>query len=896
MKDRDIYEPSKVFCDVLFDYNNLRYIFEYGFSWDADVTKRIFDRDIQKLRELANALPDSVYQNCANVLWAESTSRKKKRSNRRLVWKNHYRLFQNQWFLELYGCYASYSSWQADEKLAACAGRFEDFDNCRQDGCSYRRFCEARMWKDAFLELAGASPKRSVWAGGKVHEQILKNYKDVLLEDGERIHLKENRWHYPENEGVFLTENEYQCFREMLVFFACFTPLSVLGWNFFKRLGDGRPNDSGSGNGSKWQQILVRGLPLDFGLEQEYIYRTLTAINNGCFVEYEGNRYLPVKLIYRDRGMNGLPQHLYLDAYEMPDREAAGTRVLLPLYGGVYLAVGGRCPDRKIHIENDAEVVYGAMISCEVEFYYREDITRYLLERRREFWSDYIVSQHTLNEFYHMCSPYYGECVEWKIDVVSYQLPEEDYTGFLQFIQSFGDFANIRSGLADSPAPKPPSGGSQRKGRARGYQSLLDPYSSDILISELLTGESSPKRLPPRETELEWLAFVLREYAGLCRVFLDEGCLDRIAAQLTSEMKAQGWFDRNRWDYQPRVRDMNKGFADKYRRIFEIMRQGGVLTYEWGDRMVRVYPYAFEYDVARHLTRRITEPPLDIMCYNLDEKRNVLVRYDKIRVKTSVSGKDIRFSRMEKLYHVLAYTMRCAVAESQDIWGKAAELLKYLWREDPRGGDNYNRCVRKRFGRTWDFKTEYGKLETQLKQLGDKVDGEFLRRIFAYWHEHEEEAENELVWRYQTSILICMTDACRQLGSDRMSEKLTEILDPITDAEIWELIGGKDRDGIINEIAFYNEKLKNSRISFVLKNAEKEMVELVYRLFGNFTCAGEMDTDGRLRFTVTYETFNYRKIHMALMILGNQIEDLKPEQTADMINVRMNNRKNNSRR
>ena len=36
-------EPVKIFFDVLFDYINLKYIFEYGFSWDADVTRMVFE-------------------------------------------------------------------------------------------------------------------------------------------------------------------------------------------------------------------------------------------------------------------------------------------------------------------------------------------------------------------------------------------------------------------------------------------------------------------------------------------------------------------------------------------------------------------------------------------------------------------------------------------------------------------------------------------------------------------------------------------------------------------------------------------------------------------------------------------------------------------------------------
>lgn len=899
------YEPAKVFCDVLFDHDHLKYIFEYGFSWDADVTRLVFGRDIQKMRELANALPDTLYQNCANVPWSENVSGRQKRSNRRLVWKNHYRLFENQWFLELYGSYASYRSQQADEKLAECRKEGENFENCSHDGCCYRRICEARAWSDSFTEIAreGCLKDRD----GKVGRQIRRFYRDVL-KDTKKVQLKENNWHYSEGHEIFRSEGEYRRFREMLVFFAGFTPLSVLGWNFFKRLGDGRPEEYGWEDGSRWPQILIRDLPPDFGLEQEYLYRTMAAMTEDRFVEYEGKRYRPVRLVYRERDRNGLPGHLYLEAWEGSDPETANPKTacavrMLPLYGGAYLSVGGHIPAPKTP-KTDARTgrktacdEQEKMVSFEVEFYYREGITDYLPERRGEFWKDFIVSQRTLKDTYRMDSPYHKDCTEWKIDVVQYRISEADSEGFLQFIRSFGDFAHLlRTDRMPPPAPGFPTGGSQKKGKADGCHSLLDPYSSDRLIESLRTGGMPPKRLPPREAELEWLAFLLREYPGFCRLFLDESCLERIAKRLDEEMEGKGWFEERRWDYRPRVRDMNAGFAAKYRDLLEIMRQGKILTYEWKDRTVRMYPYALEYDVSRHLTRRVTEPPLDVMCYDLDEKRNVLIRYDKIRVRTSASREDMRFSRLEKLYHVMAYALRCAEGGRQDIWGKASALLHDLWKEDPRGGDNYTRRVKKRFGRSWDFKGEYAKLEKGPRRPGDTETEEFLREIFAYWHEHEEEAGNELMWKYQTSLLICMTDACGQFRSPRASEKINDALDQITDAEVWELIGGKEKDGTVNEIAFYNEKLKNSRISFTLKDPEKESVELVYRQFGNYICAGELDPDGRLRFTVTYEAFQYRRIHMALMVLGDRIEDLEPEATAEVIRIRRNNRKKNTRR
>ena len=142
---------------------------------------------------------------------------------------------------------------------------------------------------------------------------------------------------------------------------------------------------------------------------------------------------------------------------------------------------------------------------------------------------------------------------------------------------------------------------------------------------------------------------------------------------------------------------------------------------------------------------------------------------------------------------------------------------------------------------------------------------------------------------------MCLKDAYGQLQLAYASENIKNALNTITDDEIWRLIGGEEMEGVVNEIAFYNEKLKNSSISFTMKEASRESVELVYKLFENFICAGDLDSEHRLRFTVTYETFFYRKIHMALMVLGDRIERIEPEKTARIIRERLNNIRDNRR-
>ena len=70
----------------------------------------------------------------------------------------------------------------------------------------------------------------------------------------------------------------------------------------------------------------------------------------------------------------------------------------------------------------------------------------------------------------------------------------------------------------------------------------------------------------------------------------------------------------------------------------------------------------------------------------------------------------------------------------------------------------------------------------------------------------------------------------------------------------------------------------------------EEAVERVYEVLRNFICAGEKTGDGRLRFTVSYEKFFYRKIHMALMALDDLVEELEPEEVARVICKRRENK------
>lgn len=896
-------ESAKIFFDMLFDYKYLKYIFKYGFYWDDDITKFLLSKSSQRVREMAKAIPDSIYENCVSTPWYEYVNNgQEKKSGRLLVRQNHYRLRQNRWFQDLCGCCGSYKDIASDEKMAEC--EYESYNDCREDedgGCQCQRLCKLKAQRETFLELLGGIPKQGetieTWKADIIHQSVWDNYKDVIT-DGEsgKYFLKENIWGIPPNKSddggftshereetdweIFKKGPEFGKFLDMVSFFSSFTPLSALGWIFLKRLR----------YEAKTSYIIARNLPIEFEFEQEYLYRCLYAMNNKKTVICEEKEYIPVKLFYRDRSMAGVKEHLFLEAVPWEEQDGEARKEQLPLFGGIHVRPWTRTvkkiPDRAGQSEQAAR-------DFQVEFYYNHD-TEYLVQRRAEGWKDCIKEIRTENRSKTMESPYYKR-KSWNIDVVIYSVQASDIPGFLMFIRSFGDFAKLltpEDNIGESVIPESGSTISVRqKGWVEENESLLSVYNSDLLMKK------AGRPLPPRQAELRWLEFVLKEYPGFCSVFLESESITKIQKKLEEELSGGlgdggEWFDRKKFDFRPRVKDLEKRVWEKYKKILDAMYGGQILSYQYGNRKVRIFPYALEYDVIRHLAGGSREP-MDIMCYDLDEKRTVNIPYKKIQVKGSAGREQYSFSELEKIYHVLAYAIRRG-SEGKGTIGdkKAGALLDSIWLPDSRGSDNYNRLIRKKWNKKRNFCHEYEQFQKQCETHRQQEEEQFFHRTFDYWLDcwKDVTGENSDTYRYQTLLLSCFKDACRRLRAPRAGNQVREVLETMDSPYIWELIAGEPIEKTVNEIAFYNENLKNAAVSFVLKDRSEKGVEKVYDVFRNFVCAGEKLKDGRLKFTVNYEKFYYRKIHMALMALEDLIEEVEPEETARIIDRRIRNK------
>lgn len=869
---------AKIFTDVLADYEDLKYIFIYGFYWDDQITKIMFSKGSQTIRQLTNILAKPVYGACVNMSWYESTNGKAKQSARKLIWNNHYRLNESPWFAVLYRCYGVYDQ-NADYKINQCER--DSYTECQANNslCHYRGVCWINEEERIFAELVenGIERKAQEWKDSIIFAQIRRNYRDVLEKREGKWRLKQNLWtkEVVVQNGILKDSVRYQAFVEWIQFMSMFAPLAVIGSHFLNNLG----------YPAATPYFFIRNLPMDFGLEQEYMYRCLYAMAQGLEIEYENERYIPLKMEYENKGLTGLKERLYLQAI----RAESGETERIWLGGGYYVIPGKkqeiRGQDREENLDGENQKTQ--YITFTIDFYYRED-TEYLVRRRREGWQEEMVSDKIRHEIRirHFESPYYPGITEWKTDRVIYRVKEEDEDGFLSFISSFGDFASLvsREGpLLPGAGEKSCEKEERRRRKVQEYQSLLSAYYSERIHKKV----SRP--LPPRKAELEWLSFILRMYPNFCRLFLDEEEIKLLEKRVNQEVGIQLWYFAERIPFRSRWKDLERRMVDKYRRILEAIKSQGVLYYEYHERQVHLLPYALEYDVTRHLASADTvQPPFDIMCYDMTEKRNVRILYREIQTKTVKAKDEYNFSELDKLYHIMAYGLRCAVMESQKIDGEISDFLQLIWKVDRRGGDNYNRCIRKKLNKASGYQKEYDRLRTLCDRHSDAEGSVFAESVFQYWTKEPE--EDNMQWKYRTLLLRCFTDGYQRLHSVKTNGRMQRCLDSFSKEEIWRLINGRSLGEIVNEIAFENERLKNAKITFWMKNGEEDKIDQIYRLFGNFLCAGEMKDGGKIFFTVTYEKFYYRKIHMALMAAAEWIEKIEPAETAEIIKSRLKNR------
>lgn len=943
-----------LFDDVLKRYDELKYNYEYGFSWDKKITKKILDGKTDSIYRQINAiLKDSIYDGVTIVKYDN------KNTSRILTSKKPYSLNQRFWFQNLYGCYGMSDGYGSMELTCKKGG----YIKCRGDNdeledengkCEYKCLCNICAEAEAITGLYFKDIKNP-YVNRKALE-LYKDYSDMIEEINGVLYLKENSWteenmkliwkpyeeeKKDEKEGTKderrdVQEEHYKRFLELISFFSVFSPLSVLGSNFLWKLRKQTQN----------QFFFIRGLEVASGLMQESIYRCLCAMHQNKRIVYEKEEYWPIYLYYRNNKMDVKNAELYLEA------EKDGKIYKLPLQGH-YIYVDKRSRKMREGDIRSREEESTHYIDYTIDFYTnsaeeRGEITSYLDFRRQGIWKDK-KTQNKMKHFQILHSPYYPENEEWEVWREEYRIPENDQEGFRRYILSFGEFAKIIDSNEEAPGSIQSSQRDDKISRNRNNRqknngnqkaliqnkdSLCNIFSARGILNEKWLNKESKKLgeeaknifknlkeiiLPPSEAELAWIDFIITNYKNMCQIFLSEAELNEIHNKIQQECNGdvkEKWFGEQRWDWKQKVRDCRGGLIHNYRKIYDTMRRRQCFRYindkrVGDDKEVIILPYAMEFNVSKYMDSS-QDYPFQIMCYDWKQKRNCLISYKDITVKHTITMKEVLLggedSILHYLYHILAY----AVRKAQDINEKdkigmddkkipeaVEQVIDIIWEKDSRQNEentNFKKYIVKKIKNyKGDCKTYNDIYDSVRKTAEDHFMGkqimDFLQNTFHYYCLKDSDFFDTREGTYHTFLLKCFSEACKVLKRQtvKRGKKLIERLNNFSADDVLEFILGEEKEGVIGEAAYYNEKLKLRDISFSLINNEKQDIDCIYSIFKSYVCKGELDTQERIRFHITYEEFNYRDIHKNLMAVRDliDIESIEPEKVKAIIQKRM---------
>lgn len=922
MKEKSNGTNRCVFYDLIQNYTELQYIFEYGFDWDNKLAKLITGRDEleQRLKELNRIFKDSVYPYIKTEYSCKYKENAKSRKRERQIYSTYNYGLQNRqpWYL----C------------VAGACGCEDGYDKSEGGGIAE----ELERVKRIFLNNNGFDI-----------ENWLKNndmFLDVFQMNKGTFTVRANNWTCDAllNSRVLPDAEAYEDFIEMLRFFSAFAPLSILGGNFLRRTLCTEEQST--------KYFFVRNTPLDMGIEQEYIYRCAYAREKGYSVgirygEDMGRmkEYIPVKLLYKDRNIDGLKSHLYLIAIPVREQNGHKKPELIPLYTGNPLQVNFSNKiiseralkyeaEEKRHKEKLFETLLSENVYAMTVHIYSNSRTKYLLKRLHCGWKACEAGEGKwINpgaEHYSMASPYYPDDDKWDIFEIKYQISESDLPGFKRYIDSFGDFARVTEGVEAfrniNTLWKAQSECAVHVKRSIYHKdaSLLNVYNSQDLIKRA----AKSRVLPPRLDELMWIRFIIEKYPNMCRVFLEGSDLNAIRSHIEKEIrevqssvlmrkKQFSIFDSDFYEMEDRIKDLPKTYVGKYRSLYkrlchmEETVKKRLVYLEGRGRRDAIIAYAFEYDALKHMVDTEQTPQISLVGYNLQEKRNVSISYPKIKINDEAENNLESFHYYEKLYHIIVYAARCAARGMDKVENRLEQTLNILLPKDKRSPSQYVRLFRKPYKRMQDmgmqgkeaeaaaekqckemFLKEYQDFETALPDLKP-----YLTLYFGYWKwiltdsSESFTALETINWNYLSLLMKQFKSAA--VYTMKKTAEAEKMLAALWDDEaIWQLICGTENGQ--SEIAFYNENFKNIQVSFTLKNpfSTKEWIDIVRELFGRFICVGERieNEKEQIRFTVTYEAFNYRKIHMGLMVLSEVIEDITPISVREVIEKRKENK------
>jgi hypothetical protein len=786
---------------------------------------------------------------------------------------------------------------------------------------------------------------------GRKKEKRLKalmTERNVIIKDGKL-------WSFTENffDGIHSFENCALRLYRLIDFFMEFTFLSPLGLFLRNHLYSYCNEKQWDGFEQRpLKTTLVRNVDYEEVLSYEAVFVCLKAIHERRLISYNGVSCTPLKVFFKDSVVNGMPRKAYVYV-----RTADNHLTNLPLFGNAFIKIDGkvRQPERETENATAGETVEPQNRQVRVRFYtYRAPDSNN---------PDYILDQinlvaHEAEELHPniqimIKSAYHGDLTCGPV-TRTYKIADDDLPDFKEWVQGFGEFAQI---IKETPpsADLPEATGLPEKlemlnarrnaADARGLalaDFLMNPYNSlfledklDNAIKEMPALEKKNIVLPPTNLEIYWLRYVLEKYPNMSKIFLTEDAYNKIkkaadcyygkhhrandgdfdpfegADSITKAVDIEADALRayrahcnyvvektGRIKADPKTESMSESTYQRVTEAVETERSAkSLLFYALNyDHALSRFTQSMYYDFGRHAIRLIPQRnfPFELAAYELVQDADY--HNDK---KYLVFGEYIRTKCWKH--------RRIPDDDNFDFdYNNHAKVHSLIGK------------VLKKFEVNSKTIFKEGRIPLDLKKIrGDVKEAyealtaipgawrtEFIKKVFSYYY-------NALCKDSPSAYDIHLeTDGAPIFPDDELIYKtcvlqlfhyFNQSTDEAPKDELDLLIKQLTEKDFVSlaekESAFYATCLKMCSLTLVLCDHAKNdvaAIERLYRVFARFNGIyeyGKKKEKNKLFFVVYYERFDFRKIHRCILSVRDIASVTEPLETKFLIESRLDEMK-----
>lgn len=870
-------------------YVYIKYFFVYELPFAKEIIQKLYSKGNQEFRKIWKILEENVDQITDDFVEASKDLAGTK-VKRGYVPKNVYERGQELWQNYLYTLrdkgkgYKNQTSRAFEKRIRLYTYTKKLWEKLREYGSITGSGNEILL---EFPDLANFNETSTLKERDEEEENIHKAYEEIknsgiLEERGKRLQVF--KWEAMEDLVKFICSKTK--ILEMLSFFDKFMPLSVFGFLIRKRLQ----------KNSEPVPIIVRGLSPFLGFQYENIYRSIIAASE------------KVEIAIGDRKIS--KPELWVGGKSFISRNET-----------IYIG------EQNSRIDNEKNS--GRIIEAEICFLCNNK-TPYIEERIKEMWIPRDVGKRGIEIKYD--SPYYREANEdeWIIHRKKYCVPEAEWTEFIRWCDSFGDFAILLENegpyeeinaeiekLPIMPLIKLPD--KNLNGKDIREKELFSKYNSLASEKDLITY--------PTKAECGWLAFVLEKFPKFVQIFLTQQVFEELKEKVDKIIQGdniffkdgcggESWFDGQIYDIEAPDQ------AEKYRRILDDIRNKRCCRSNSEKTGIHYsIPYVLDMNYNA-FTRKAVNEPFKIMVYDLKEKRSCAVNYGSFY--TTNEGKQIikedLFPLSERYYYICAYSVRLE------------------WRDSKAEG---KKSVSTQFKKAYEtFRKSIRQMDKRIRSQMEKMFLNSFQFIYQYLGEDEtglskNEAEcetngvplfqnKEII--YKTLILKKMAKHTEMLANGDFNQALLriaeeDIKDFIVGAGKFNIRKDKKEKAEVdifcekyhfkddvqktgeiltqNEAVFCNE-LKKCIAKFRLKPGcfTEKNLDILYDYFREFHCFGQYKEEAgkdEVLFSVEYPRFEFRRVHQILLALTSMIDfdTVWPEETKKVLQKRLKGKEKN---